>query len=157
MASQGLSRKRPAPDSSPPMSYQQAMPQPVNGYGAVGAQLSDDQFLQWGQTAQPPNPYTDPATYQSINSMPPSTAQSSSQVVRRPGNQIATRARQLDSLTNNIYHDTSGGTNGNNTQQQVDGAWADDLEELERRAEIAKKEAQSKRKQIPPFVQKLNR
>lgn len=39
------------------------------------------------------------------------------------------------------------------------GAWeaADDDEELERKALIAKKEAQSKRKQIPPFVQKLSR
>lgn len=39
------------------------------------------------------------------------------------------------------------------------GAWegADDDEELERKAVIAKKEAQSKRKQIPPFVQKLSR
>jgi heat shock transcription factor len=136
------------------------MAQPMNGYGAaVGAQLSDDQFLQWGQTAQPPNPYTDPATYQSqsMNSMPPSTAQSSNQLTRRPGNRIATRARQPDNTANNMYLDGVGGSNENPTQQQVDSAWGDDLEELERRAAVAKKEAQGKRKQIPPFVQKLNR
>jgi heat shock transcription factor len=39
----------------------------------------------------------------------------------------------------------------------TDGAWGDDLAELEARAQIAKREAQAKRKQIPPFVQKLNR
>jgi heat shock transcription factor len=33
----------------------------------------------------------------------------------------------------------------------------DDDEELGRKAVVAKKEAQSKRKQIPPFVQKLSR
>jgi heat shock transcription factor len=33
----------------------------------------------------------------------------------------------------------------------------DDDEELEQKAAIAKKDAQSKRKQIPPFVQKLSR
>lgn len=50
-----------------------------------------------------------------------------------------------------------GGSNGNTTQQQVDSAWSDDLDELDRKAAVAKKEAQSKRKQIPPFVQKLSR
>lgn len=34
---------------------------------------------------------------------------------------------------------------------------ADDDEELEQKAAIAKKDAQAKRKQIPPFVQKLSR
>ena len=33
----------------------------------------------------------------------------------------------------------------------------DDEEELEQKAAVAKKDAQSKRKQIPPFVQKLSR
>lgn len=34
---------------------------------------------------------------------------------------------------------------------------ADDDEELEQKAAVAKKDAQAKRKQIPPFVQKLSR
>ena len=40
------------------------------------------------------------------------------------------------------------------------GQWenvADDDEELEQKAAVAKKDAQAKRKQIPPFVQKLSR
>lgn len=161
MTSQGLSRKRPAPES-PPMPYQQPTAQSMNGYGpAVGPQLSDDQFLQWGQTAQPPSQYNDPAAYQSMNLMQPSTAQSSSQLTRRPGNQIATRAKQSESV-HNMWLDGAGGaavggSNGNTTQQQVDSAWSDDLDELDRKAAVAKKEAQSKRKQIPPFVQKLSR
>jgi heat shock transcription factor len=138
------------------MSYQQPMAQSMNGYGAaVGPQLSDDQFLQWGQTAQPPNQYNDSATYQSMNSMPPSTSQSSNQLTRRPGNQIATRAKQTEG-TNNMWLDgaVGGGSNGNTTSQQADSV---DLDELERQAAVAKKEAQGKRKQIPPFVQKLRR
>ena len=38
-----------------------------------------------------------------------------------------------------------------------EGAWGDDIEALEQRAQVAKREAQARRKQIPPFVQKLNR
>jgi heat shock transcription factor, other eukaryote len=45
----------------------------------------------------------------------------------------------------------------NENVQNTENAWGDDIEELERQAQIAKREAQAKRKQIPPFVQKLNR
>jgi heat shock transcription factor len=38
-----------------------------------------------------------------------------------------------------------------------DVEWGDDIAVLEARAQIAKRDAQAKRKQIPPFVQKLNR
>ena len=47
--------------------------------------------------------------------------------------------------------------NTNGGGQSNDADWVDDIAELEARAQVAKKEAQSKRKQIPPFVQKLNR
>lgn len=59
-----------------------------------------------------------------------------------------------------IYPDSNGTQwleTSNGTVQSVDGAWGDDVPELERRAQIAKKDAQAKRKQIPPFVQKLSR
>jgi heat shock transcription factor len=38
-----------------------------------------------------------------------------------------------------------------------DPEWGDDIADLEARAQVAKRESQGKRKQIPPFVQKLNR
>jgi heat shock transcription factor len=43
--------------------------------------------------------------------------------------------------------------------QSANGAMEenDSIERLEERAAIAKRDAQSKRKQIPPFVQKLSR
>lgn len=44
-------------------------------------------------------------------------------------------------------------------QQGSNGAMedSDSIERLEEKAAVAKREAQSKRKQIPPFVQKLSR
>jgi heat shock transcription factor len=70
----------------------------------------------------------------------------SGQLVRRnPNQQVATR----------------GQTPWDNYNQNPSGAWEnaamEDNEELERKAAIAKKDAQAKRKQIPPFVQKLSR
>ena len=44
-----------------------------------------------------------------------------------------------------------------NANQQVGWDNTDDDEELEQKALLARKDAQAKRKQIPPFVQKLSR
>lgn len=42
-------------------------------------------------------------------------------------------------------------------QQDPGTSWSDDIDELVARAQVAKRDAQSKRKQIPPFVLKLHR
>lgn len=73
----------------------------------------------------------------------------SNQLVRRHPNQ------QLVSRGNNGWQDLS-----NSTGQPGQGAWEamdGGEEDLEQRALVAKQEAQAKRKQIPPFVQKLSR
>jgi heat shock transcription factor len=70
------------------------------------------------------------------------------QLVRRnPNQQLAARGRGPWDAFNN---DANAGQ---------PGQWetADDEEELEQKAILAKKDAQSKRKSIPPFVQKLSR
>lgn len=65
------------------------------------------------------------------------------QLVRRnPNQQLAPRRGQWDGYPSP-------------TQQQWENV--DDEDELEQKVAIAKKDAQAKRKQIPPFVQKLNR
>lgn len=66
-------------------------------------------------------------------------------------NQMVARPR-YDSQPNHQWGD---GTNGG--PGSGEGAWGDDIQELEAKAQIAKKDATAKRKQIPPFVQKLNR
>ena len=115
-------------------------------------QLSDDQFLQWGQSAQGQNPYQDASGYgMNTNGYAAnSNIASSTQIARRPMNSVVSRP-QVDSAVQPWADGTAGPPSAG------DGAWADGIEELEQKAQVAKRDAQAKRKQIPPFVQKLNR
>lgn len=81
---------------------------------------------------------------------------SSTQLARRPINQhLMQTAQRYDNpdtwgqFTDESMLDTSG---ANGVVEENDN-----IELLEERAAIAKRDAQSKRKQIPPFVQKLSR
>jgi heat shock transcription factor, other eukaryote len=153
MAAQGLSRKRPAPGTSP-VAFQQQMQSAANSYNAAPIpQLSDEQFLQLGYNAQQPSSFGDASTYNnSANNFGGNGAQASNQLARRPVNQLANRGRSyIDSNGLQWVDSTNGGG------QQLDSAWNDDIEALEKKAQQAKKIAQEKRKQIPPFVQKLSR
>ncbi|KAJ9602178.1 Heat shock transcription factor [Cladophialophora chaetospira] len=156
MASQGFSRKRPAPGAEP-LSYPSQMQNPAPAFNdGLGQQLSNDQFLQWGQTGQPtagPS-YNDNSYAMNANTYPqnnpPNIPQPSNQLTRRPMAQITSRVPQPNQDGNNWMESSNGGTNPHEQD------WGDDIAELEARAQVAKREAQSKRKQIPPFVQKLN-
>lgn len=112
----------------------------------VGQGLSDDQFLQWGNSAHVPQSYENASSYGMNNSYQPAQsaqpAQSSNQIARRPLAQVS--------------RPVTGQWPEQNGAGPDDSAWSDDIQELERKAQVAKREAQSKRKQIPPFVQKLN-
>ena len=144
--SQGLSRKRAAPGAAP-AGYQQVQ-QPANPYHPPSMnQLSDDQFLQFSQSTQAPNAYQEANSYaMGNNNYPPTNQQPSNQLSRRPMNQVVARPR-YESPTTQAWPDNQNG----------DSVWADDIQELEQKAQVAKRDAQAKRKQIPPFVQKLNR
>ena len=84
---------------------------------------------------------------------------SSTQLARRPIN------RQLVPTAQRMAQDNSGVRwGGQFGDEMLDPQGAngimeetDNLELLEERAAVAKRDAQSKRKQIPPFVQKLSR
>ena len=151
MASQGFSRKRPAPGADPVSYPQMQNPAPVYHDG-LGPQLSNDQFLQWGQTGQPAASYNDNSYSMNSNTYPQNSPQPqpSNSLTRRPIPQLTSRARMTDDP--NQWIDNSNGVGG-----PQDPEWGDDIAELEAKAQVAKKEAQTKRKQIPPFVQKLNR
>lgn len=152
MASQGVSRKRPAPGTSP-MIHQQI--HSIPNFPIPDSQLSNDQFLQWGQNApaapNPPHPDVDPyppVSYPgNIEGLQPSN-----QLTRRPGNQLVTRGRLHDPNLPSMID--QGGVRSNG---QGDTALVESEADLEQRALLAKKDAQAKRKQIPPFVQKLSR
>jgi hypothetical protein len=127
----------------------------ANGYSTGPIpQLSDEQFLQLGYNAQQqPASFGDASAYNhSANNYGGNSAQPSNQLTRRTTNQLANRGRPYNDSHGLQWVDSATGSG-----QQLDSAWNDDIEALERRAQTAKKIAQEKRKQIPPFVQKLSR
>lgn len=154
MTSQGVpSRKRPAPGTSPTIHAPIAS---IPSYTGAANQLSDDQFLQWGQdpqaTAPTQNFAIDPTSY---NAMPyaanqdvavaPHPSQLNQLARRPPMNQLINRNRSFEQTSVSSVPENGSGGDG----------WGESLAELEQRALIAKRDAQAKRKQIPPFVQKL--
>ncbi|KAF8861517.1 hypothetical protein BDZ45DRAFT_687599 [Acephala macrosclerotiorum] len=152
-------RKRPAPGSSPTFQASQ-MPQ---SYTAA-SQVSNPELLRWSQ--QPDNTaYPDPAFNMNnygangLSQTPfdQTLPTSSQQLARRPINRqlIPTGQRQFDNP------DNTWGAFGDESMldaQHANGVLEenDNIEQLEQRAQMAKRDAQSKRKQIPPFVQKLS-
>lgn len=88
-----------------------------------------------------------------FNTSQPQTYGSNIAPAPAPSTDLVRRARNQQLAPQPGYQEQwNGGMGGNSTNPEDD-----DLEELKRRAEIAKNEARGKRKQIPPFVQKLSR
>jgi heat shock transcription factor len=124
--------------------------------------------MQWNQAPDNSN-FPDPSAF-NLNdfgasagvSQPqydPSIPALSTQLARRPINRQLVQTAQRPPFDNTA---DPWGQFGDETMldpQNVNGAMEenDSIELLEERAAIAKREAQSKRKQIPPFVQKLSR
>ncbi|EER27567.1 HSF-type DNA-binding domain containing protein [Coccidioides posadasii C735 delta SOWgp] len=151
MTSQGSSRKRPAPGTVPISQHPIAS---SHNYPVSDSQLSNDQFLQWGQAGPPlvnppGNSPIDP--YQSVPHPADmgSIQAASQQLTRRPGNQLIGRPRKNEQGVMTLMEPPP------RPGEVIDPATGETEEQLEQRALAAKKEAQAKRKQIPPFVQKL--
>lgn len=152
-------RKRPAPGVSPTLHSQQ-MPQQYNNPPA----LTNEQFLKWGQTGENAgfaDPYNMNAfTANSVSASPyqQGVTGTSTQLTRRPLN------RQMVSTLPRTTFDNAGNPWGPFGDENILDPQnpnimeeTDNIELLEEKAVIAKRDAQSKRKQIPPFVQKLSR
>ncbi|KAJ5466581.1 hypothetical protein N7539_009537 [Penicillium diatomitis] len=163
MNSQGMTRKRPAPGTTP-----QNNPQLLQAYQSVNPnpRFSNDQFLQWGAesaTNTVNHPYIEPSAYgpaayaasqdHAPSGLAPSaitTATNSTQLARRsPQNQLISRNRSYEQSPAPFTDSSAGAGN-------AESAWEESIEELYARAAAAKRDATSKRKQIPPFVQKLS-
>src|SRR3569833_3390188 len=151
-------RKRPAPAATPIVPLQQ-MPQP---YPAP----AQDPVLMWNAAVPDPNNFVDPSgniqPYIMNTQGPPGPGfqpPQSTAIARRPPNRalVPTAPRStIDATTDqwaNIGNDSDLANAPSNGA--MDGH--DNIEALEEQAQIAKREAQAKRKQIPPFVQKLSR
>ncbi|MCJ1284251.1 stress-responsive transcription factor hsf1 [Xylographa opegraphella] len=151
------SRKRPAPGASPVGPSQIQLPM---NYNANSTQIPNDQFLNWNQNNSLPGveSYPDPSgsfspnLYNSIISSP-NAPDASNQLTRRPlGQQVVARG-----VYNGAGNETWNGTADEFPQTIGEEGWNNnDDEALAQRALIANKEAQAKRKSIPPFVQKLS-
>ena len=125
-------------------------------------------LLRWGQGPENTS-YADPTAAYNMNNYGGNAAMtqaqydqtigaSSTQLARRPIN------RQLVPTAQRMTQDASGDWVGQYDDSIMDPQSAngmmeenDNIELLEERAAVAKREATSKRKQIPPFVQKLSR
>ena len=149
---QAGTRKRPAPGTSPMQSPQRQDFAAVNHNGSSTTTMAEP-YVQWPQ--QNSVSYSDPTNnfgtslYNGAHGLP---ASSSNQLARRPpGQQIVPRTNYNDATSDTwpLIQDSS-------IQASADG-WVGDDDDLNRKAEIAKRETQAKRKQIPPFVQKLSR
>ena len=170
MQTQTQSKKRPAPGSVPiTPNITQTLAQ---SYGPSfletndndASAMSDDQFMAWGtgnptgnqrlespaQVLGPTDPFT--LDHQSTQLFS-NSAQAPGQLIRRAtNNQLTRQMNHYAPLDQDIWNDIS-----NEVPEAVE--FVEDDEELEKRAALAKKDAQSKRppKQIPPFIQKLSR
>ena len=148
--SQVRTRKRAAPGASPMPQTQQQAPNTSN--------FTQDPSLGWQSQDTSNTPYSDPKiyggqvqnTYSQMSPMKPS--QTTNQLTRRPPNQPVIPIQNYANVGNapwqvgEVAADTQSG----------DG-WSMQYDDLDQKALVAKTEAEGKRKQIPPFVQKLSR
>ena len=121
--------------------------------------FSDDQYLQWNaqQAASSIPTYPDPTGSFSPKLYNGTTQAQDfnaaiNQVVRRPIPNMVTRGSS-QKVSNGPWQSTT----SNNVTQVTEKAWQNDNSDLEQRAIAVEREARVKRKQIPPFVQKLSR
>ena len=153
--SQGGSRKRPAPGASP-LGHEK-----LQDMKDVQYSMAQPEYTQQTPSNTLPT-YEDPTNYSTANlasylqnsnipnSLPASPL--GNQVVRRqPDNQIV----PMMSYNNSDY---PLGADYGGLQQSAEEGWpAAQYDDLDQKALIAKRDAQAKRKQIPPFIQKLSR
>lgn len=158
------SRKRPAPGASPIVQQHQPTTISINN---TPSQLSSEQYLQWQQQnlGTPPPGNADqsnnygPYMYNGMNlyngmSQPSSTPNpASTQITRRPtSQQLVSRTNYTDSGNESWPIVTEDGLSKPSEQP-----WLNPNDDLDQKAQFARRDTQAKRKQIPPFVQKLSR
>lgn len=127
--------------------------------------IPNDQMVRWGGGAMP----ADAGTYMDNMGNPMSSMDLVQSQPQFASNNSLARISNNRALvpTKNPYggnFNAAQGWGGFGDDNQLvatgfeeNGAQDDNIEELEERAQKAKREAHAKRKQIPPFVQKLSR
>ena len=123
---------------------------------------TQEQYVPWNQQPPPPTTtsvYPDPTGNYDSNfyteSIQPNAAATagSNQLARRAvGQQLVPRVPY-----GNVGNENWPVVADEDVNQANEDAWMNNGDDLEQKAMIAKRETQAKRKQIPPFVQKLTR
>ncbi|KAI9158328.1 Heat shock factor protein [Paramyrothecium foliicola] len=154
------SRKRPAPGASPIVPIQQPMQQPY-----APANVGADQIMRWNGAADTTG-FVDNSTSaaNSFGLMPaqPSYSQNavapSNSLTRRQPNHALVQTNPRQAFDTAVEPWMGLGDDGSLLQQGTGENLTeqDNVELLEEMAQKAKRDAQGKRKQIPPFVQKLS-
>ena len=152
------SRKRAAPGASATVQHQQRSEVDQN---TIMHTVKQEQYMPWPQQtpANTASNYPDPSNnynpnlYNGNTQLQAAPVSGSNQLARRPiAQQIVSRGNY-----NNSGNETWPLVPNEGMQQANEDTWMNNLDDLEQRAMIAKRETQAKRKQIPPFVQKLSR
>ena len=162
-----MNRKRPAPGTSPmvqqpnaPQSNYQYQQQPLDN-------TNDFSNFDFSNAFPTDQNYSDPANFDpnafsySLNTQQPQTfggnnfaPTPSTELVRRSRNQQVLPQGQAQGQASGQRQDAwGGGGYAGNMNGSVED---EDEQDLDARVALAKKDAQGKRKQIPPFVQKLS-
>ncbi|KAL8682391.1 MAG: hypothetical protein Q9186_001581 [Xanthomendoza sp. 1 TL-2023] len=150
---QAGTRKRPAPGTLPASHQTQPNLQP----STFRSHIASDQYPQWSPanraSPHPPYPESSGISASALSAVTPQQQPASSQLARRPPAQDGTEKAPFSSGTSTDVWSTFA---ENGTQQIGEAPWEEARDVLDQKAQVAKVDAQAKRKQIPPFVQKLS-
>lgn len=114
--------------------------------------MATENYPQWPQQGQSSYPGSaDNDGLNLYNGVSDTQGMSNNQLARRLLNQDLISRPNYNEPSNEAWPVLADGSG-----QSTDGGWINEDDDLERMAEVAKRESQAKRKQIPPFVQKLS-
>lgn len=153
-------RKRVAPGANPVVPMQQSIQQPFATNDMMG-----EQMVKWNGGGDGLDAFAD-ATGNGVNSYDllqnqhqytQNAATATNSLARRPMNQALVPTTQRANFDTPINWNSFVGDDSSLVPQEDGVSEQDNIDALEEQASKAKREAQGKRKQIPPFVQKLSR
>ena len=147
--SQVRTRKRAAPGASPLVQTQHQAPS--------SPQTPQDPAFNWQSQDTSNSIYPDSSVYSgqtqnAYHQISPMKSQSTNQLARRIPNQPIIPIQNYANNGNGAWQ-----VNDGTSDMQSGDGWQMQYDDLDQKALLAKKDAEAKRKQIPPFVQKLSR
>jgi heat shock transcription factor len=159
MQQSAATRKRPAPGASP--LAQQSIPPPQPSFQDTSLSYSQDfsnAFGDFNTNFSPDQTFADPSSFPNDNDLfaglttPTQPTYNTSTTPQAPSTDLVRRSRNTQLAPHTGQEQWNGGSANAMTGQNEE----EDEETLTMKVAMAKKDAQGKRKSIPPFVQKLS-